>query len=182
MESTPSSLHLITGGARSGKSRYAQQLAGQLTDAPVYVATANVDKSDTDFDQRVRRHQQERGSEWTSFEEPRYVSRLPLAGRVVIIDCVTLWLTNFFSDAKYDVDSALNLFKHEVDQLVTVPAHLLIVTNEIGMGVHAETTIGRKFTDLQGWANQYLAQRADAVTLMVCGLPLPVKQIERGSV
>ncbi len=175
MEPAPSSLHLITGGARSGKSRYAQQLAGQLTDAPVYVATASVDRSDAEFDQRIRRHQQERGAEWTNYEEPRYASRLPLAGRVVIIDCVTLWLTNFFSDARYDVDASLNLFRQEVDQLLAVSAHFFIVTNEIGMGVHAETAIGRQFTDLQGWANQYLAQRANEVTLMVCGLPVTVK-------
>lgn len=173
MEPAPSSLHLITGGARSGKSRYAQQLAHRQSNAPVYVATSQV--SDADFEQRVRRHQQERGPEWTNYEEPRYPSRLPLAGQVVIIDCVTLWLTNFFSDTKYDADASLDLFKQEVDALLIVPARFIVVTNEIGMGVHAETAIGRKFTDLQGWANQYLAQQANTVTLMVCGLPVVVK-------
>lgn len=174
MEITRSSLHLITGGARSGKSRYAQKLAHQQSDTPVYVATANV--SDADFEQRVRRHQRERGPEWVNHEEPRYPSRLPLTGRVVVIDCVTLWLTNFFSDTKYNADSSLNLFKQEVNTLLTTPARFIVVTNEIGMGVHAETAVGRKFTDLQGWANQYLAQRADEVTLMVCGLPVFVKR------
>ncbi|MFD2571413.1 bifunctional adenosylcobinamide kinase/adenosylcobinamide-phosphate guanylyltransferase [Spirosoma soli] len=166
-------LHLITGGARSGKSRFAQQLTRQWSESPIYVATARV--WDEEFADRVSRHQQDRGPEWTIFEEQRYVSQLPLTNQVVMIDCVTLWLTNFFMDTKQDIDQSLSLFKREIDALLAMPGKFIIVTNEIGMGVHAETAVGRAFTDLQGWANQYVAGQADAVTLMVSGIPMPVK-------
>lgn len=165
--------HLITGGARSGKSRYAQRLARQWSETPVYVATARI--WDDEFAQRVTYHQQDRGPEWTVYEEQRHVSHLPLMNQVVLIDCVTLWLTNFFVDTNQDVAQSLDLFRQEIDVLLATPGRFIVVTNEIGMGVHAETAVGRAFTDLQGWANQYVAERADAVTLMVSGLPLPVK-------
>lgn len=166
-------LHLITGGARSGKSRYAQELARQWSETPIYVATARV--WDDDFLRRVTHHRQDRGPEWTVYEEQRHVSRLPLAGQVVVIDCVTLWLTNFFVGSKQDVAQSLDLFRQEMAALLSQPGRLVVVTNELGMGVHAETAVGRAFTDLQGWANQYVACQADAVTLMVSGLPMPVK-------
>lgn len=166
-------LHLITGGSRSGKSRYAQELAREWSETPIYVATAKI--WDDDFAQRVTRHQQDRGPEWTVYEEQRHVSRLPLAGQVVMIDCVTLWLTNFFLDTQHDVAQSLALFKQEIDALLALPGRFIVVTNELGMGVHAETAVGRAFTDLQGRANQYVARQADAVTLMISGLPMPVK-------
>jgi adenosylcobinamide kinase/adenosylcobinamide-phosphate guanylyltransferase len=169
-----SRLIFITGGARSGKSRYAQELALQWSDAPVYVATAR--QFDEEFKQRVRRHQQERDHRWTSLEEEKYLSRLDLAGKVVVIDCITLWLTNFFIDLRYDVDACLETCRKEIDALCGQNAVLLIVSNEIGMGVHAETEMGRKFTDLQGWMNQYIASRAGTVLLMVSGIPLTVKK------
>jgi adenosylcobinamide kinase/adenosylcobinamide-phosphate guanylyltransferase len=166
-------LHLVTGGARSGKSRYAQELARQRSETPIYVATAKI--WDDDFSERVEHHRQDRGPEWTVYEEQRHVSGLPLAGQVVMIDCVTLWLTNFFMDTKQDVPQALALFTREIDALLALPGQFIIVTNELGMGLHAETAVGRAFTDLQGWANQYVARQADAVTFMVSGLPMPVK-------
>jgi len=167
-------IYLVTGGARSGKSRYAQQLALSLASNPVYVATAKV--WDGDFEQRIRRHQQDRGPEWTSFEEQLQVSTLPLEGRVAVIDCVTLWLTNFFVQHKQDVNASLQGLQQEIQLLLQKQdATLIIVTNEIGMGVHAETAIGRQFTDLQGWANQYIAQQAQKVVLMVSGIPVTIK-------
>lgn len=167
-------LYLITGGTRSGKSRYAQELALSLTPNPVYVATAKV--WDADFEQRVRRHRQDRGPAWTSFEEQLQVSALPLEGRVAVVDCVTLWLTNFFMQHQQDVDACLQSLQHEIQLLLQKKnTTLIIVTNEIGMGVHAATETGRKFTDLQGWANQYIAGHAQKVILMVSGIPVPVK-------
>src|SRR5437667_4214277 len=142
-------LIFITGGARSGKSRHAQELALQWSNNPVYVATAR--QFDDEFRQRVRRHQQERDHRWTSLEEEKYLSRLDLRGKVAVIDCITLWLSNFFIDLQYDVDACLESCRKEIDALSRQDALLLIVSNEIGMGVHAETEIGRKFTDLQGW-------------------------------
>jgi adenosylcobinamide kinase / adenosylcobinamide-phosphate guanylyltransferase len=166
-------IQLITGGARSGKSSYAQQLALSLAQDPVYIATAKI--WDDDFGARVKRHQQDRGPEWTNIEEQLYVSLLPLEGRVAVIDCVTLWLTNFFMQHKQDVDTALYSIQQEINALNTKNATIIIVTNEIGMGVHADSDTGRKFTDLQGWANQYIAQRAQKVVLMVSGIPVTIK-------
>lgn len=167
-------LTFITGGARSGKSRHAQELALQWSDNPVYVATSRK-WDDEEFRQRVQRHRQERDHRWTSLEEEKYLSRLDMDGRVVLIDCVTLWLTNFFIDLKYDVDACLDAGKKEIDALCQKKTTLLIVSNEIGMGVHAESEIARKFTDLQGWMNQYIAARADHVLLMVSGIPVRIK-------
>ncbi|HEY4109885.1 bifunctional adenosylcobinamide kinase/adenosylcobinamide-phosphate guanylyltransferase [Puia sp.] len=166
-------LIFITGGARSGKSRYAQQLALDRSASPVYVATARI--WDAEFKQRVDRHQQDRDHRWTLLEEEKWLSRLPLAGKVVVIDCVTLWITNFFSDLKYDIDACLAACEQEVKGLLQQEGQFIFISNEIGMGLHADTESGRKFTDLQGWINQSLAAKADEVIFMVSGLPLKVK-------
>jgi adenosylcobinamide kinase/adenosylcobinamide-phosphate guanylyltransferase len=165
---------LITGGARSGKSRQAQDMALSLSDKPVYVATAK--KWGGDFDERIRRHQSDRSAAWTTIEAEEAVSAAPIENRVAVIDCITLWLTNFFIRYQNDIDKSLDAFKAEIDRLDAMNGSFIIVTNEIGMGVHAETEIGRKFTDLQGWANQYTASKAAKVILMVSGLPLVLKQ------
>jgi adenosylcobinamide kinase/adenosylcobinamide-phosphate guanylyltransferase len=163
----------ITGGARSGKSRYAQQLALQLSNNPVYLATAR--RWDDDFEKRIQRHQAERDERWTSIEEEKNISGLSLSGRVIVMDCVTLWLTNFFTDNKCDIDSSLQQCQTEIDRLDTASNTYIIISNEIGMGMHADNEMGRKFTDLQGWMNQYIAQKADTVIFMVSGIPLPIK-------
>jgi adenosylcobinamide kinase/adenosylcobinamide-phosphate guanylyltransferase len=93
----------ITGGARSGKSRYAQLLALEQSPSPIYVATARI--WDEEFRERIDRHRRDRDDRWTSLEEEKFLSRLPLQGRTAVIDCVTLWITNFFSDAGYDIDA-----------------------------------------------------------------------------
>lgn len=163
----------ITGGARSGKSNYAQQLALSLSNNPVYVATAKV--WDDDFEKRVKRHKNDRDERWINYEEQRNVSALPIQNKICIIDCVTLWLTNFFIDSKNDIDASLVLFKEQIDALHKMPGTFIIISNEIGMGVHAETEVGRKFTDLQGWANQYTASKAKKVILLVSGIPVTIK-------
>ena len=163
----------ITGGARSGKSKYAQERALSLSNNPVYVATAKL--WDDDFEKRVKRHQSDRDERWTNFEEQRNVSALPIDNRIAMIDCVTLWLTNFFVDTKNDIDASLALLKKEIDALIVKPGTFIIISNEIGMGVHADSEIGRKFTDLQGWANQYIASKADEVVLMVSGIAVKIK-------
>jgi adenosylcobinamide kinase / adenosylcobinamide-phosphate guanylyltransferase len=167
-------IYLITGGERSGKSSYAQNLALQLSDTPLYVATAR--KWDSDFQNRIDRHQQERDERWTNVEKEKYLSEIDFTGKVALIDCVTLWLTNFFVDTKNEVSLSLEEAKAEFEKIAKQPhTALIIVTNEIGMGVHAETHIGRKFTELQGWMNQFLASKADEVVLMVSGIPVTIK-------
>ena len=158
---------LVTGGQRSGKSRYAQDLALQLAENPVYLATSRV--WDEEFRERVRRHQADRGVRWTNIEEEKFLSRHDVHGRVVVIDCVTLWGTNFFFDNDSDVDKSLGEMKEEFDRFTRQEATFIFVTNEIGMGGVAVDTVQRRFTDLQGWMNQYMARAADEVGLVVSG-------------
>ena len=164
---------LITGGARSGKSSYAEKLALSFSSHPVYMATAHV--WDEEFRQRVIRHQESRGPEWTNIEEEISLGKHDVNGKVVLVDCVTLWCTNFFFESQGNVKQALEAVKQEFDRFTKQEATFILVTNEIGMGGTSENELQRKFTDMQGWMNQYVAARADEVILMVCGIPMKVK-------
>ena len=169
-----SKLHLITGGQRSGKSNFAQKTALGLSQNPVYLATARV--WDEDFRERINRHKADRGDNWENMEIPINISTADIDGKVVLLDCVTLWLTNLFFEHKdLKTDEVLELAKKEFDCFIQKEAQFIIVTNEIGMGGHGENEIARKFTDLQGWMNQYIASLADEVTLMVSGIPMKIK-------
>ncbi len=170
-----SKIIMITGGQRSGKSEEAERLALNLSERPVYLATAQV--LDEEMRYRVTLHQQRRGPQWTNIEEPLHLSRHDLNGRVVLIDCLTLWLTNMFFEETYDgdVERVLQAAKEEFDRLAEQDATLIVVTNEIGLGGTSENALQRRFTDLQGWMNQYVAKQADEVVLMVSGIPLKVK-------
>lgn len=163
---------LVTGGQRSGKSSYAEKMAHELTDAPVYMATARI--WDDEFRKRVERHQRNRGSEWTNIEEERFLGKHDVTGRVVVVDCITLWCTNFFFELG-DVQAALDQVKAEFDRLVSQDAVFIFITNEIGMGGVSPDKVQRQFTDLQGWMNQYVASKADEVIMMVCGIPVKIK-------
>lgn len=164
---------LITGGQRSGKSNKAEELALSLSSNPIYVATAHI--WDDEFRERVRKHQERRGPQWTNIEEELYLSRHDLSGRVAVIDCVTLWLTNFFYANDSDVNKSLEAAKAEFDAFTQYDATYIFVTNEIGSGGVSENALQRKFTDLQGWMNQYIASKADEVILMVSGIAVKVK-------
>ena len=170
---------LITGGQRSGKSVYAEQLALSLSANPVYLATAHV--WDDEFRQRVKIHQERRGPEWTNIEEEKYLSRHKLSGRVIVIDCLTLWCTNWFfnqSDSPErlpDVDTILLDIQKEFKRFTEQEATFIFVTNEIGSGGTSSNAVQRRFTDLLGWMNQFVAQNADEVVLMVSGIPVKIK-------
>lgn len=164
---------LITGGQRSGKSGYAQRLALSLSSSPIYLATSRV--WDDEHRERIERHQADRGSEWINIEEEKFLSNHQLEGRVVLVDCLTLWATNFFFDYDSDVNKSLSMMKQEFDKFTNQNAQFIFVTNEIGMGGTSENRIQRLFTDLQGWMNQYVAEQSDRVFMMVSGIPLQVK-------
>lgn len=170
---------LITGGQRSGKSAYAERLALSLSQNPVYIATAHV--WDEEFRQRVERHQERRGQQWENIEEEKWLSRHTINNKVAVIDCITLWCTNFFynQSAKEweqpSVDDALREIEAEFDRFTAQDATFIFVTNEIGSGGVSPDSIQRRFTDMQGWMNQYVAQHADEVILMVSGIPVKIK-------
>lgn len=166
---------LVTGGQRSGKSTYAESLALSHSDSPVYIATAHI--WDEEFRERVRKHQERRGPQWTNIEEEKRLSHYDVTGRVVLIDCLTLWATNFFFEAGDDtiIDDVLESIKLEFDAFTRQDADFIFVTNEIGMGGTSSNAVQRRFTDLLGWFNQYVASKADEVTLMVSGIPVKIK-------
>ena len=124
--------YYITGGARSGKSSHAQKLALSLSNNPIYIATAR--KWDAEFQKRIDRHQSDRDDRWESIEAEKHLSLLDLSNRVAVIDCVTLWLTNFFVDTQYDIEASLKAFKNEIQGLAQQNTTLIIISNEIGMG------------------------------------------------
>ena len=148
-------------------------MALSLAPDPVYLATARI--WDDEVRERVRRHQQRRGPQWTNLEEQKFLSRHDVGGRVVLVDCLTLWATNFFYDMEGDTDRALEAVKAEFDRFTAQDATFIFVTNEIGLGGTSQNELQRKFTDLQGWMNQYVAARADEVFLMVSGISVKIK-------
>ena len=169
---------LITGGQRSGTSQYAESMALSLSDNPVYIATAHV--WDEEFKERVEKHQQRRGPQWENIEEERNLGSIYIYNKVALIDCLTLWATNFFfaessEDCIPDVDKCLEEIKAEFDKFTNQDATFIFVTNEIGNGGVSGNAIQRRFTDLLGWLNQYVAKKADEVYLTVCGIPVKIK-------
>ena len=157
---------LITGGQRSGKSSKAEELALSLSDHPVYLATAHI--WDEEFSERVRRHQERRGPQWTNIEEEMTLSKHDVTGRVVVELRVK-------SEEFATLNSSLNLAKAEFDKFTATDATYIFVTNEIGSGGVSDNALQRKFTDLQGWMNQYIASKADEVILMVAGIAVKIK-------
>ncbi len=166
-------IYYITGGERSGKSSYAQKLALSLSNKPKYIATSR--HWGNDHEKRIDRHIADRNDCWISIEEEKKIASTIDNDDVAVIDCVTLWLTNYFVDTKNDIETCLMLAKEEFNKLLIIKATIIIISNEIGMGVHAQTEVGRKFTELQGWINQHIAKQADKAIFMVSGLPLTLK-------
>jgi adenosylcobinamide kinase / adenosylcobinamide-phosphate guanylyltransferase len=181
-------LLLVLGGARSGKSAYAQRLAQELGgDDVLFVATAEA--WDEDMAQRIARHRQERPATWRTLETPRQVGpaiALHLHDTaVVLVDCLTLLVSNtlLYCGASPDPVAADAAVQEEVAALVqtcqTTAATCIVVSNEVGLGLVPDNPLGRLYRDLLGRANQALAARAEAVYFMVAGLPVDVKALAR---
>ncbi|MFA8436639.1 MAG: bifunctional adenosylcobinamide kinase/adenosylcobinamide-phosphate guanylyltransferase [Marinifilaceae bacterium] len=166
-------IYLITGGQRSGKSQYAEKLALELSETPVYLATSRV--WDEGQKERIELHKKRRGAQWESIEEEKHVGQHDFSGKVVLLDCITLWLTNYFFDNEQDVQKSLEEAKTEITALLNQDCTLIMVTNELGLGGHPNSEMAMKFNDLQGWMNQFLAEKADRVTMIVSGLPMQLK-------
>jgi adenosylcobinamide kinase/adenosylcobinamide-phosphate guanylyltransferase len=130
---------------------------------------------DADHASRIARHRADRGPEWTTVEEETTLARPELAGRVVVVDCVTMWLTNLFADNQWNSELALVAALEGLGRAFDVAATWIFVSNELGMAPHATTESARKFVDVHGFVNQQIAARADSVVLMVAGIPLVVK-------
>ena len=168
-------IHIVTGGQRSGKSSYAEKLALELSPSPIYIATSRI--WDDEHRKRIEKHKENRRNQaWINKEEEKFLSKVDVNNQVVLIDCVTLWATNFFYDLDSNVDESLKALKEEFKLFTNQNAHFIFVTNEIGMGEMSMNAVQRKFADLQGWFNQHIANEADNVTFMVSGIPLTIKE------
>lgn len=175
-------LTLVIGGARSGKSRFAQSLCGHAARV-AYLATAR--EEDAEMAERIRRHREGRPADWVTIEEPleiaRALDKLAAGYDVVLLDCLTLWLSNFCREHQADPPAAIeSAALREVAQLAAASAavNTIVVTNEVGAGLVPEMPLGRFFRDIQGWVNQEAARRANAVYYMVAGIPLTIKKAE----
>lgn len=165
---------LVLGGARSGKSAFAQKAAetAVLAGRPVMIATGQA--FDDEMAERIARHQADRGESWTTIEAPlalaEAIAALP-ADAVAVVDCLTLWLSNLML-AEHDVEAAAGEL---VAAVAACPARLWLVSNEVGLGLVPETPLGRRFRDEAGRLHQRLAQVADTVYFVAAGLPLRMK-------
>ena len=165
---------LILGGARSGKSSYALELGETLGDDLVFIATAQ--PFDEGMRERIGRHRLDRDDSWRTIEEFveiwNVIEAECVEGRVVVLDCLTLWLNNlmlFERDVDADVSRLVSCLE------ATVDGDLVLVSNEIGLGLVPDTELGREFRDLHGRMNQAVAAACDRVIFMVAGLPMDVK-------
>ncbi|HEX4550678.1 bifunctional adenosylcobinamide kinase/adenosylcobinamide-phosphate guanylyltransferase [Pseudomonas sp.] len=168
-------LQLILGGARSGKSRLAEKLASDSQLAVTYIATSQ--PLDGEMNARVAHHRARRPAEWALIEEPLELARVlrenASAGRCLLVDCLTLWLTNLLM-----LDDAERLAAERealLDCLASLPGEIIFVSNETGMGVVPLGELTRRYVDEAGWLHQALAERCQRVVLTVAGLPLTLK-------
>lgn len=165
---------MITGGQRSGKSLFAEKLALSRSSHPVYLATARV--YDDEFRGRVDVHKARRGDRWVNLEIPLKVSDAGIGeGDVVLLDCLTLLATNWFFECGEDVKSTVNSVTAELDALFSCKADVIVVTNEIGLGGVSPNALQRRFADVQGAVNQWVAERSSEVYLVVSGIPVKIK-------
>jgi adenosylcobinamide kinase/adenosylcobinamide-phosphate guanylyltransferase len=171
----------ITGGARSGKSVFAEKLARDLGTSLCYLATAQ--RLDSEMNERVRRHQERRGAEWTTIEEPIHLSqalaRCDGQYHAVLVDCLTLWLSNLLLKYEEAADNPEERIQEDVQRLKStlqgMVTPVILVSNEVGQGIVPENALARMFRDIAGSANQAVATLADEVHLVVSGIPLKLK-------
>lgn len=166
---------LILGGARSGKSRLAEQRAQDLGCRVVYIATAQA--GDGEMSERILRHREQRPAEWRLVEEPialAHVLQEQAASDVcLLVDCLTLWVTNLLLSDPGVLERELNALYQVLDSL---PGELIFVSNEVGWGIVPMGELSRQFQDQAGWLHQRLGEICDRVTLTVAGIPLEIKQ------
>ncbi|AWT10979.1 bifunctional adenosylcobinamide kinase/adenosylcobinamide-phosphate guanylyltransferase [Stutzerimonas frequens] len=168
-------LELILGGARSGKSRFAERLAAESGLAVTYIATSQA--LDGEMTARIAHHRERRPAHWALVEEPLQLARVlceqAAAGRCLLVDCLTLWLTNLLM-----LDDAMRLAEERdalLECLDGLPGRILLVSNETGLGVVPLGELTRRYVDEAGWLHQAVAERAQRVTFMVAGLPMTLK-------
>ncbi len=174
-----SRLFFITGGARSGKSDFALKLAELIKGKRLYIATAEA--LDDEMTERIKKHKKERGNNWDTFEEPIKIADVIKRNKrydVILLDCLTLWISNLMHK-KAGVRGQGPGVRKAIKELITAckkpKANIIIVSNEVGLGIVPDNKLARQFRDIAGMANQKIAEAADEVYFMVSGIPMRVK-------
>jgi len=165
----------VIGGARSGKSSFALREAAKVEGRKAYIATAQA--LDDEMKERIRKHKEERGADWDTFEEPvkvpEIIGDIKDKYSVIVLDCLTLWLSNLIhcnADIKRNIENLFNSL-----QITHHSSRIYIVSNEVGMGIVPENELARSFRDMAGFLNQKAAEVADEVYLVTAGIPIKIK-------
>jgi adenosylcobinamide kinase/adenosylcobinamide-phosphate guanylyltransferase len=171
---------LVLGGARSGKSAFALNVCNALDRKRWFLATAQA--GDGEMEERIRRHQAERGDAWTAVEEPLFVAEriasIDGPDTVILVDCLTLWLSNLFMEHGEGQAAVEHAVAGLCSGLSRVKGAVILVSNEVGLGIVPGDALSRRFRDTAGWMNQRVAEQADRVVMVVAGIPMVVKDGE----
>ena len=171
----------ITGGARSGKSRFAQEMAEKFPGSKAYLATAQ--GLDEEMKDRIARHQKSRPRTWLTLEEPIHIGEVvQREGKrfdLLLLDCLTLWLSNLLM-AGWNGKKILAATERFLRSARQAPCSIILVSNEVGMGIVPDNAAARDFRDLSGLIHQKVAREADDVYFLICGLPQKIKGKENG--
>ena len=170
-------LIFITGGARSGKSRFAQKLVENMEGKKVFIATAQ--PLDEEMRKRIEKHKKERPLKWDTFEEPQLlcsaIKKCNGKYDVILIDCLTMWISNLLTQYHSNEKEVLEEVNTLANSFENITSTVLIVSNEVGFGIVPADSLSRLFRDIAGFANQKIASQADEAYLVTAGLPLNLK-------
>lgn len=175
-----SKLIFILGGARSGKSAYALELAESIAGERLYIATAEA--LDKEMAERIKKHKKERGNNWTTIEEPIHVADVIRDNKkhdVILLDCITIWLSNLMSRKSGVRSQKSEVIYKNINHLASAcrnsKANIIVVSNEVGLGIVPDNPLARQFRDIAGYANQKIAAAADEVYFVVSGMAMKMK-------
>jgi adenosylcobinamide kinase/adenosylcobinamide-phosphate guanylyltransferase len=168
---------LVLGGAKSGKSSFAMDICNSMNRKRVFLATAQA--LDQEMEERITRHQTERDSDWNTIEEPLKVAKkinsLDSKDTVILLDCLTLWLNNLYMEHGEDQEGINEAIENLARQLTDIQGAIVVVSNEVGMGIVPDNQLSRRYRDTAGFANQCIARLSGKVVAVVAGLPLVLK-------
>ncbi|MBI3753746.1 MAG: bifunctional adenosylcobinamide kinase/adenosylcobinamide-phosphate guanylyltransferase [Deltaproteobacteria bacterium] len=178
---TPNSkLIFILGGARSGKSAYALKLAESIAGERLYLATAEA--LDKEMAERIKKHKKERGNNWTTIEEPMRIADVIAKDKkhaVILLDCLTLWLSNLITNYELRITNLDSQIAKQIASLISAckktKANIIVVSNEVGLGIVPDNPLARRFRDIAGIANQKMAEAADEVYFVVSRIGMRIK-------
>ena len=169
---------LVIGGARSGKSSFALDLCNNLEGKRYFIATAQA--FDDEMEDRIKRHQVERGNEWETIEETvdicERVKEIDSDDAIVLIDCLTLWLSNLYMKYESDVDRVYDDIEKLISTVSKIKGRVVLVSNEVGMGIVPENKLARLYRDASGTMNRKIAEKSDKVVINFAGLPMVLKE------